>query len=43
MITELYILDRNKKIVCILSNQTGEKVFYDYTYTSYLETGAEIL
>jgi hypothetical protein len=42
MITELYILDRNKKIVCILSNQTGEKVFYDYTYTSYLETGAEI-
>ena len=38
MINEIYILDENKKLLCIL--QHG--IFYDYEYHSYLKTGADI-
>ena len=38
MINEIYILDENKKLLCIL--QHG--IFYDYEYHSYLNTGADI-
>lgn len=40
MIDKLYILDENKKLTCILSNE-NEVVFYDYEYHSYLNTGAD--
>lgn len=39
MINEIYILDTNKKLLCIL--QHGE--FYDYEYHSYIKTGADTL
>ncbi|SFJ33193.1 hypothetical protein SAMN02910355_2243 [Terrisporobacter glycolicus] len=38
MIEEIYILDENKKLLCILPHGT----FYDYEYHSYLSTGADI-
>lgn len=37
MINEIYILDENKKLLCILPHG----VFYDYEYHSYLKTGAD--
>lgn len=37
MINEIYILDENKKLLCILPHG----VFYDYEYYSYLKTGAD--
>lgn len=37
MINEIYILDGNKKLLCILPHG----VFYDYEYHSYLKTGAD--
>ena len=37
MIKEIYILDENKKLLCILPHG----VFYDYEYHSYLKTGAD--
>lgn len=42
MIKEVFILDRNKKVACILSNSTETKTFFDYSYKSFLETGADI-
>ena len=41
MINNIYILDENKKLSCILSNTSEEIVFYDYEYHSYLSTGAD--
>lgn len=38
MINEIYILDENKKLLCILPHG----IFYDYEYHSYLKTGADI-
>lgn len=38
MINEIYILDKNKKLLCILPHG----IFYDYEYHSYLKTGADI-
>lgn len=37
MINEIYILDENKKLLCILPHG----IFYDYEYHSYLKTGAD--
>lgn len=42
MIGTLFLLDSNKKLVYVASNE-DEVVFYDYEYHSYLETGADTL